>query len=108
MKYFVYYLRNVFNEYRQNLPSYFENEEVALLWTFHPNIIFNRTDLFIRRLQIIEVRLTIANIKRTLFSRFTCLRLLNCRSGFLILLSSSRNSNESNSAVLKVDCSVPV
>ncbi|KAL4135288.1 hypothetical protein QTP88_006906 [Uroleucon formosanum] len=46
--------RNIFNDYRKKLPSYFKDEDTALLWTFHPNIIFNRTDLFIRRLQIIE------------------------------------------------------
>lgn len=52
---YIFYFRNIFNEYRRNLHSYFANGTTPLLWTFHPNIIFNRTDLFIRRLQIIEV-----------------------------------------------------
>lgn len=49
------FIRSIFNEYRRDLASYFKNGATPLLWTFHPNIIFSRTDLFIRRLQIIEV-----------------------------------------------------
>lgn len=56
---YTLYFRDIFNEYRRNLHSYFANGITPLLWTFHPNIIFNRTDLFVRRLHIIEVYLFI-------------------------------------------------
>lgn len=110
------YFRDIFNEYRRNLPSYFDNE-TPLLWTFHPNIIFSRTDLFIRRLQIIEVTSTSTiflnhrdvNIGRKLtfpsFVSRSTPSIVADRSGFSTRSSNSRNWRGSSLAASRVDCS---
>lgn len=93
--------------YRQNLPSYFKDGASALLWTFHPNIIFNRTDLFIKRLQIIEVCLLIIEPTLTILL-FSFKYRLHIFSGFLTQLWNLQNLKGLNSVVLKVDYSVLV
>lgn len=84
--YYVFRFRNIFKEYRRNLHCYFENGATPLLWTFHPNIIFNRTDLFIRRLQIIEVNLSvILSDSRRSVVIVTYVRWRSCKRSFLVV-----------------------
>ncbi|XP_052121253.1 dynein beta chain, ciliary-like isoform X2 [Frankliniella occidentalis] len=45
--------RQYFDEYRENIASFFKDRE-PVLWTFHPNIVFGRLQLFVERLHTIQ------------------------------------------------------
>ncbi|XP_034234645.1 dynein beta chain, ciliary [Thrips palmi] len=45
--------RQYFDEYRDNIASFFKDRE-PVLWTFHPNVVFARLQLFVDRLHTIQ------------------------------------------------------
>ncbi|XP_038207715.1 dynein beta chain, ciliary [Zerene cesonia] len=45
--------RSTFDYFKENLPKYFENRAV-LSWTFHPNVVFERMNKFLERLNTIQ------------------------------------------------------
>lgn len=47
------YFRNTFDEYKEKLPTYFS--ESPQLWTFHPNVVFERFNSFRERICNIQV-----------------------------------------------------
>ena len=49
-----FFARLTYDEYSENLHSYFGNEN-AVLWTFDPGIVFTRVHNFIDRLNVIQV-----------------------------------------------------
>jgi hypothetical protein len=50
----VLFCRKIFGECRDNLSSYFKDREPTL-WTFHPKIVFERFQAFLKRLETIKV-----------------------------------------------------
>jgi virulence-associated protein VapD len=46
--------RKIFDDCRDNLASYFKDRE-PVLWTFHPKIVFERFQAFLKRLETIKV-----------------------------------------------------
>lgn len=46
--------RKIFDDCRDNLPSYFKDGE-PVHWTFHPKIVFERFQSFLKRLETIKV-----------------------------------------------------
>jgi len=46
--------RKIFDDCRDNLASYFKDRE-PMLWTFHPKIVFERFQAFLKRLETIKV-----------------------------------------------------
>lgn len=47
------YFRSIFDEYKENLAPFF-TERPPLLWTFHPNAVFERFNAFLDRLNTIQ------------------------------------------------------
>ncbi|XP_045488493.1 dynein beta chain, ciliary [Pieris rapae] len=45
--------RHTFDYFKENIPKYFENRAI-LLWTFHPNVVFERMNKFLQRLNTIQ------------------------------------------------------
>jgi len=46
--------RKIFDDCRDNLASFFKERE-PMLWTFHPKIVFERFQAFLKRLETIKV-----------------------------------------------------
>lgn len=45
---------NIFNIYKNNLHTFYNNERVPDLWNFHENIVFDRFNAFLQRLETIQ------------------------------------------------------
>ncbi|XP_024080369.1 dynein beta chain, ciliary-like, partial [Cimex lectularius] len=48
------HFRKTFDDFKDKLPTYFTGDAAPQLWTFHPNIVFERFNNFTERLQTIE------------------------------------------------------
>jgi hypothetical protein len=50
------FYRNVFEEYRSHLQTFFPEGVEPVPWTFDPKVVFERKMKYVERLKIIEVR----------------------------------------------------
>jgi len=52
-------LKDIYEQYRTKVTTYFQPEQPAVDWEFAPVLVFHRYDKFIERVQLIYVRLTV-------------------------------------------------
>ncbi|XP_055848919.1 dynein beta chain, ciliary isoform X2 [Episyrphus balteatus] len=69
------FFRELFDYYRENLASYFTEEDRApILWTFHPNSVFKRFNAFLERLTTIQWYVAFNNFDLYIFENLFYLR----------------------------------
>ena len=62
--------RKIFDDCRDNLASYFKDRE-PMLWTFHPKIVFERFQAFLKRLETIKVLMS-KETSNLVYNKVTC------------------------------------
>jgi len=68
--------RKIFDECRGNLASHFKDRE-PVLWTFHPKIVFERFQAFLKRLETIKVSKS-KETSNLVYNKVKCSKKISC------------------------------